>query len=316
VKPVAVRERLLRWFPETWRARYGEEFLALLEDAYGEGRVPLAARVSIARAGTVERTRAAGVTGTFAAPAQRLRSGSQVVLVGWSLFIVAGAVFSKFTDRWRGATPSSHRALPTIAFDAVGGAGALGVVLVLSAAAVVFPSFVRFLRAGGWSAVRRPLLGSLAAAGIALAASTSTVLWAQTLNVQERNGTLVAYEVVVVASGLCVVAALATLTWAAVSVSRRLDHSRVVLHFLVVDASALVAMMVVVTTGTVLWWTCEALYAPSVIRDGLGNGIVFSSDVAPVTLLAVMALMVTGLVAGLFGWSRVVRCRRAALAGE
>lgn len=41
------RERLLRWYPPTWRDRYGEEFAAYLEDAHPSGRLPWRARLSV-----------------------------------------------------------------------------------------------------------------------------------------------------------------------------------------------------------------------------------------------------------------------------
>jgi hypothetical protein len=44
-------ERLIRWYPPTWRARYGVEFVALLEDTHGMGDVPWRERLAIAKSG-------------------------------------------------------------------------------------------------------------------------------------------------------------------------------------------------------------------------------------------------------------------------
>ena len=48
-------ERLIRWYPPTWRARYGAEFVALLEDTHGMSDVPWRERLAIAKSGSVER---------------------------------------------------------------------------------------------------------------------------------------------------------------------------------------------------------------------------------------------------------------------
>jgi hypothetical protein len=38
-------------------------------------------------------------------PAERVRSGSLLVLCGWALFVIAGSAFAKMTEQWVGATP-------------------------------------------------------------------------------------------------------------------------------------------------------------------------------------------------------------------
>lgn len=307
VNEVRTRRRLLRWYPAEWRERYGEEFLALLEDSYGEDAVPLKTRLSIARSGTMERGRGAGLTGDVASSEERLRAGSHVILAGWALFVVAGATFAKSADRWRFSTPSAHRAVPSVAFQFVGWSGALGMVIVLLAAATVFPAFIRFVRGGGWPVVRRSVLVSLVVTGVACAASTSVVLWANTLNFDQRNGSLTGYQVVLTATALSVIVALVALTTCAIKVSRQLALSPATLRWLAVGALALTADMAVIFAGTVLWWTSEAMFAPTVLGNSIGNGIMFTSDVVPVTLLGVAVLMSMGLAASLFGATRVLR---------
>jgi hypothetical protein len=48
-------QRSLRWYPSAWRRRYGEELIALLEDTYGDGPLPLRCRMSLFRSGMIER---------------------------------------------------------------------------------------------------------------------------------------------------------------------------------------------------------------------------------------------------------------------
>jgi len=41
----------MRWYPKSWRARYGEGLTALLEDTHGDKALSWKLRSSIARAG-------------------------------------------------------------------------------------------------------------------------------------------------------------------------------------------------------------------------------------------------------------------------
>ena len=49
--------RLLRWYPRDWRRRYGDELVALLEDMFGDEPLSVRCRMSLCRAGTIERIR-------------------------------------------------------------------------------------------------------------------------------------------------------------------------------------------------------------------------------------------------------------------
>jgi hypothetical protein len=93
-------ERMIRWYPTQWRARYGDEMAALLEDTHGMSAVPLRDRISLAKSGSMERAREAGLIGDSSEPDERIRTGSLLVLCGWALFMVAGAIFAKFTEHW------------------------------------------------------------------------------------------------------------------------------------------------------------------------------------------------------------------------
>jgi hypothetical protein len=91
-------ERLIKWYPSRWRARYGEEMVALMEDTYGEGSVPLSSQFAIMRTGAVEHLREIGLGGSEETPGERVRSGSLLVLCGWALFVIAGSAFAKMTE--------------------------------------------------------------------------------------------------------------------------------------------------------------------------------------------------------------------------
>jgi len=48
---------ILRWYPVAWRRRYGEELVAMLDDTYGDDKLPGRARLSLVRSGLMERIR-------------------------------------------------------------------------------------------------------------------------------------------------------------------------------------------------------------------------------------------------------------------
>ena len=121
-------ERLIRWYPARWRERYGGEMTALLEDRYAAAAdVPLRDRIGLARAGVAERARDAGLVGPGLGDADRLRTGSVLVLCGWALFLAAGAIFGKFTDNWLVGTRKADPWVASTSYHAVVVAGAAGV---------------------------------------------------------------------------------------------------------------------------------------------------------------------------------------------
>ena len=48
---------ILRWYPAAWRRRYGEELIAMLDDTYGNDKLPRRVRMSLLRSGLIERIR-------------------------------------------------------------------------------------------------------------------------------------------------------------------------------------------------------------------------------------------------------------------
>jgi hypothetical protein len=60
--------------------------------------------------------------------------------------------------------PGTDRAVPTAAFDIVQAAAVVGSAAVLIGVSLMFPAFIRDLRSGNWSAVRRPIVVASTAA--------------------------------------------------------------------------------------------------------------------------------------------------------
>src|ERR1019366_7091323 len=91
-------DRLLRWYPRAWRERYGDEFVALIEDTYPARKIPYGERARIARGGLSEHVHALSLGDVESSANDRVRTGSLLVLCAWALFVVAGAGFAKMTE--------------------------------------------------------------------------------------------------------------------------------------------------------------------------------------------------------------------------
>lgn len=139
--------RLLRWYPRTWRERYGEELLALIQDTLQEGRPTWRLRLGVAWGGLRERGHQAGRAAKAAVkgPTRPLR---------WNTF-VAGLVFAYLPWTLMQSPLPARGWQATAAFDSVLAAAALTGAVVLAEGLVAVPALVRFLRAGGWPRIRR-----------------------------------------------------------------------------------------------------------------------------------------------------------------
>ena len=132
---------------------------ALLEDSYATASdVPVRARLGLVRRGLAERAREAGFIGSALEPAQELRAGAVLVLCGWPLFLIAGAVFGKFADNWWTGTPAVDRLPASASFNAVAVLGRAGLRRRCPGRAAwpCRPSSGSSGQ-GGWSTVRRPV---------------------------------------------------------------------------------------------------------------------------------------------------------------
>ena len=149
-------ERLLRWYPPAWRDRYGDEFLALLEDELDGAAPTPGSGCRWPASGLRQRARSSGLVGRrwrpgtappvrriggpgrlgVAAPRRcRLRQGVRALLLGPAVHLA-------------GARPGRLRRS--------GGAGrAVQRPCGLSGIGLALPATVRFLRDGGWPTVRR-----------------------------------------------------------------------------------------------------------------------------------------------------------------
>jgi hypothetical protein len=305
-------EHFVRWYPPEWRERYGDEMAALLEDTYATAsEVPLRQRASLAWSGLGERARSAGIVGWSRDADVRLRGGWLLVLSGWAFYIAAGAIFVKSADHWATESPPAGHWVASGGFNVVGVAAVVGCLVVLLAALVVVPAFVRFVRSGGWHEVSRPFVVALVCFATSAMLFAVLVAWAHSLSAHDPtggllNGGLPIYGWFFILVSLVFFAAVGSATAAAIAVARRVELSRRSAWFLGVMAIALVGVMALTLVSLVAWWTSEAVHAPGFLAQVIGNGVPFQSSVAPPTLLAAGILMVIGLALGLAGLVRIV----------
>ena len=205
--------RLLRWYPRTWRERYGEELLALIQDTLDEGRPTWRLRLSVAWGGLRERVHQAVRAGTAAAAAAAAKRTS----TGWLITVVAAMILGSLPWDLKAALPPARAWQKTASFDALVGAFAVTGVVVLASGLVAAPAFIAFLREGGWQQIRCRVAwaaGATVAAGGGLAglflaerSMSSTQVnhsWAYGIGVVATTAALV------VASGLWASAVTAT----------------------------------------------------------------------------------------------------------
>jgi hypothetical protein len=298
---------LLRWYPATWRERYGEELAALIEDDLDGRPLTLRFRLSMVRAGLRERGHQSGLTGHAAAPSDRVRAGFLLVLAAWAAFVVAGTVFAKLSEHFAHAVPAGARTISVMAFGGVTVLATICALLVLAGALAAGPALSRFLRAGGWRSARRPVLRAAGATVVAAAALARLTIDASTLTSAARNGGDRLYSLGFVLVALLLWAALALWTAAAVAIGRQLILSRRVLAIEAAAASAVTAGMILMTAATASWWAAVASSAPWFLH---GTARAPAVSAFTPSLVGVMTVMLVAGVIAAYGVTRVARSWR------
>jgi hypothetical protein len=176
--PGARRVRLLlRWYPRSWRARYGEEFAELLIAELAEQPRSWRRTADVARGGLFARltdagltsasptsaSRAgggpggAGITGGRPDPAAGSRASLATLACSVAVFLTLGAaMWAQLAVGWQWAPPAAPAA--TVAMVVMSGAMLLFAVLALLAAAPVAAAMVMATVRGTAAGLRRPVL--------------------------------------------------------------------------------------------------------------------------------------------------------------
>jgi hypothetical protein len=146
--PQARANRLLHWYPASWRERYGEEFEALLVADISEHPQSRRRTIDVALRGLLARLRSAGIAeGSEERP--RLAA---IVCLGGVFALLGLGLWAQLMIGWQWAAP--HDPATSVGLAAiVAGLAALSVIVVLAAAPVLWSALRH--RAKG---VRLPLL--------------------------------------------------------------------------------------------------------------------------------------------------------------
>jgi hypothetical protein len=286
--------RLLRWYPAPWRARYGDELAALMEDEAEGQRLTRRRRVSIAVAGLRERGHGARLLVGAGSPGEIARAGVLLVLAAWAAFLVAGSSYAKLAEHFEGAFPRPDRPLADHAFTAVEAAATVAGALFVAGVLLALPAFVRFLRAGGWAAIRRPAAWAAVASAVALGGAAALIPWAHSLSDAARNGADSAYSAGFL--GVACVGTVALALWTRVAARSLLGltlHRRLLWAESAL-AIGIAAAMGVVTVATAIWWGSVAMDAPWFLhgsRRGTG-GSPFNPQVTSTVIVMALALVV------------------------
>lgn len=296
----------LKWYPRSWRGRYGDDFVMYLHDRYGDGPVPLAARLSVIRSGTAERLRSGGIIGRSVDPDTRIRGASLLVLCAWGFFVIAGSVFAQYTQHWPLVTPQGDQWLPAAAMGAVQWAAGAGSLIVLVAGVLTLPALFGLIKSDGWKtmwALVRPMVLSLTVAGVT---SIGIVVWNEHVGPSPSGTTPPALRAAGLVVGLLVVSALAVCCATAVAIVYRLRLSPRVTRILGVLAVGMAGVLVVIFAGTLTWWIAIALHAPWFFGSLVPRS---PTSPAPLVMILLGLMMLSGLILAGVGTARIAGTR-------
>ena len=281
----------LRWYPPSWRIRYGDEFVALLEDQYAD-HLPASARLGLFTGGLRERGRQSGLTGDSVPEGDRIRAGALVVLIAWAAFVVAGANFAKFSEHFDEALPhaaGSHH-VADLAFAVIQTVAFVAGIFVVAGALLAVPAFVRFVRAGGWPELRGHFLRALATTGITLVVTVPLLVTAHHLTSHQRNGGLHWYGALYLIWAALIVLTLTLWTVLIVAAAIRMQFSTLILAAEALLSVFVAIAMVVMVGATAIWWGAMANYAPTFLSGGPAGTVSSGWDLWLVVTVAAMAL--------------------------
>ncbi len=287
--------RLMRLYPPSWRARYGEELEALILDMSVGRRVPWRVRADVAGGGGRERLRALGLGGD-GSPRARARRGAALVLWAWALFVLAGGIVQRTSEHWDTAVPGTH-ALASRAFDGLLGGAVVASVLVLAVIGLTLGTLLSFLRGGGWPRIRRAVVVAGLMTALLVAATAALVAWAHGLTPRARQGHDAAYGIGFLAWGTLGAGTLVAWTAAATRTAACLPLRDMTVRFQTWLAVAASVAMAVMAAATVVWWIAVANVSPAALT---GSSAGHASALVP-QLVVALALMVVATALGAAG---------------
>jgi hypothetical protein len=211
---------LLRWYPRAWRQRYGEEFLAMVEDGLDGQRPTWRLTVSVAWAGLRQRGRALFSGRTLARGAR----GVDFALGRWGFSYLAASILAYLPSTVEASAPGGRAWQVTAALDALVAVMAVIGLALLTGGLVAFRALRRFLRAGGWAAIRRRVAWAAGATVVAGGALTGLALGSRSETYAQMSVSW-AFSAWVMGTALALMGAFALWTFAAQATAGQLDLS-------------------------------------------------------------------------------------------
>ena len=161
--------RLLRWYPPSWRARYGEEFAELLLADLAEQPRSCRRGADIAVSGLLARCTAVGLTSHRLPPAEQIRYGVATLCCALAGFLALGvAMLAQLATGWQWLSPHSAPVATGTVVMALA-VGCLVLAVIAAAAPLVWHAVVALVRLRDgrlvWPAVLASSCGSHADPG-------------------------------------------------------------------------------------------------------------------------------------------------------
>jgi hypothetical protein len=237
---------LLRWYPRSWRERYGDELLALIQDSLDEGRPTWRLQLSAIWGGLRERGREArhAAAAPFRHPDWPARSGT---------ILMAGLVCAVFPGNLASSS-SPTRAWQAVTLDAALAAMALTGAVVLADGLAALPALVRFLRAGGGPKVWRQASWAAAATAVAGGGLAGLIVSAGSLT-PAQLGVSLAYWTGALITGLATMVGIWLWATTATATARQLTLTPRVQAAQLVLGSVIPTAVTVVASTLSLWWS-------------------------------------------------------------
>jgi hypothetical protein len=290
--------RLLRWYPSDWRARYGDEFEAVLASSMSDGKGGLRLSLDVAREGMAARLESAGFVGRTAPPLERARASVMTVFAATLGFFASAVVLTFYSKGWQ-RTPVLETIQRASAVFSRSKAARI------DKKAMTSPTYRRLLTAAGrtnngnsaaWKTFRTFQTNAQTAANNSVA---GRALHLAISHEHPASGAPVLFndiaQIATIAAIALLVLALTLVVAAAVRVLSRANRSRLLVPlsflctsaaFFVIGAIAYHAFQRIPPGEPSVWWTVQALFD--------GNFRFWPVVVFPLCAAASIALAVVG----------------------
>ena len=300
---------LLRVYPRSWRARYGEELADLIQEASTLGdRSKFGLVVDVLASGSAERLRSIGFLNNGISASAKIHGGIQQILWAWIIFVIGGIGVAKSSEYWSVAVPITSRLLPSVAFNVLVGGSIFVSSIGLLAALLASGRLIRFLRNGGWKKIRRQVLSATFLTLIAFTSLVSLSWWGHQLAFAQRNGTDLIYSVAFLIWVFLFISSLAAWAIAGATTIRELGFTDKLLTLQARSSFFVLAAMVVMAVATATWWAALAQRAPWFLA---GTAAGSRGTILPINLLFAGVFMLAGVGLGSSGAIGIQRSRRS-----